>query len=419
MSTTTQLPDSRAFGPVPRTGVIYVMERAAELGYTPGHPDWANLGQGAPETGPLDGSPPRLDTVPVVASSSEYAPVAGLPELRQAVADLYNHRYRKGKASKYGPRNVAIAAGGRTALTRVAAALDRVHLGHFLPDYTAYEELLDLFRDFLPIPILLRDRCLPNAARLREEIVGRGLGALLLSNPCNPTGDVVFGDELARWVDAGRETGCALIFDEFYSHYLYGDAAEVGTNSAAAHVEDVDADPVLVVDGLTKNWRYPGLRLSWTLGPERVIRALASAGSFLDGGAPHPVQAAAVELIEPGRADAEARSIQAEFSAKRRYMIERLRGMGLGLEHEPLGGFYAFVSLEGLPARLQDGTDFFEAGLERRVITIPGRFFDVNPGKRRSHIPSRLHGFVRLSFGPARAELERGLDRLEELIATG
>ena len=125
MSTTTQLPDSRAFGPVPRTGVIYVMERAAELGYTPGHPDWANLGQGAPETGPLDGSPPRLDTVPVVASSSEYAPVAGLPELRQAVADLYNHRYRKGKASKYGPRNVAIAAGGRTALTRVAAALDR------------------------------------------------------------------------------------------------------------------------------------------------------------------------------------------------------------------------------------------------------------------------------------------------------
>ncbi len=418
MSTTIQLPDSRAFGPVPKTGVIYVMERAAAAGFTSGDPSWANLGQGAPETGPLPDSPPRLDSIPVATSACEYAPVGGHAELRQAVASLYNRRYRQGKASRYGPENVAISAGGRTALTRVAAALDRVHLGHFLPDYTAYEELLDLFRDFLPIPILNKDRRLPDAARLREEIIGRGLGALLLSNPCNPTGDVVFGDELERWVQAGRETGCALIFDEFYSHYLYGEAASVGTNSAARHVDDVNADAVLVVDGLTKNWRYPGLRLSWTLGPARVIQALSSAGSFLDGGAPHPIQAAAVDLIEPERADLEAKSIQAEFSAKRRYMVDRVRAMGMRLEHEPLGGFYCFVSLEDLPTHLSDGTDFMEAALEREVITIPGRFFDVNPGKRRDHIPSRLSSFVRLSFGPAMAELERGLDRLEELCAS-
>jgi DNA-binding transcriptional MocR family regulator len=54
--------------------------------------------------------------------------------------------------------------------------------------------------------------------------------------------------------------------------------------------------------------------------------------------------------------------------------------------------------------------------LERRVITVPGVFFDVDPGKRRDHIASRLSGFVRLSFGPEREQVETGLDRLAELV---
>ena len=109
-----------------------------------------------------------------------------------------------------------------------------------------------------------------------------------------------------------------MIFDEFYSHYIYEPGWQEGdANSAARFVEDVNTDPVLVVDGLTKNWRYPGLRVSWTLGPASVIEAVASAGSFLDGGAPHPVQQAAVPLLSLDHAVAEARSIQREFVQKR------------------------------------------------------------------------------------------------------
>ena len=406
----------RAFRPVPKTGVIFVMEEAMSRGYAAGDPNWVNLGQGAPETGPLPGSPPRLSDIPVAENAREYSPVGGLPELRAAVAALYNHRYRKGKTSRYGPENVAISSGGRAGLTRIAAALSRVHLGHFLPDYTAYEELLELFRDFLPMPILNKDRRLPTCERLREEIVGRGLGALLLSNPCNPTGDVVHGDALNDWVSLSRESGCALIFDEFYSHYVYDEVSPLGTaNSATAHVDDVNTDPVLVLDGLTKSWRYPGMRLSWTLGPANVIEAITSAASFLDGGAPHPAQMAAVALLDPNVAEQEARSIQTEFTRKRRFMIDRIREIGFELDFEPPGGFYCFASLERLPKHLRDGMDFFYAALDKQVITVPGRFFDVNPGQRRSDMTSRLHGFVRLSYGPSMAELERGIERLAEL----
>lgn len=407
---------STIFRPVPRTGVIYVMTEAAERGFVYGHPDWANLGQGAPETGQIDGGPDRLTTIAVDASSAEYAPVPGSLELRAAVAALYNHRFRQGKPSQYTAENVSICAGGRAALTRVAASLGSIHLGHVLPDYTAYEELLEVFRAFVPLPVVLSedDAFTLSPARLREAIINHGLGALLFSNPCNPTGQVV-DDTLSELVGVARDLGCALIVDEFYSHYIY-DGPIGRTVSAAEHVIDVNSDPVVVVDGLTKNWRYPGLRLSWTVGPRQVIDRLASAGSFLDGGAPHPIQKAALPLLDPAVADAEAAAIQRTFGHKRDVMIRRLTAMGLQPLAAPGGAFYCFARLHELPPPLNDGMSFFHAALAEHVICVPGVFFDVNPGKRRSHIPSRLAGYVRLSFGPELAQVERGLDRIEALI---
>ena len=394
------------------------MAAARERGFEYGAPDWANLGQGAPETGEIPDGAERVERITMDARTCEYAPVAGLWEMREAVADLYNARYRRGMGSRYSAENVAIAAGGRTALTRLATAMGPVHLGHLLPDYTAYEELLDAFRRFVPIPILLqRDegfRLTPG--RFREIGVGTGLGALLLSNPSNPTGQLIAGEDLRRLVGVSRELGCALVVDEFYAHYVY-DRGEGATVSAAEYVEDVDEDAVVVVDGLTKNWRYPGWRLSWTVGPKSVIERVTSAGSFLDGGAPHAPQHAALPLVSKAFADREARAIQAHFRGKRDMMLSRLESMGFVIPGRPEGAFYCFADLSNLPPSLRDGMDFFRAALERKVVTVPGEFFDVDPGKRRRHISSRLKSFVRLSFGPERAELERGLDGIEAMIA--
>ncbi|MEN9799140.1 MAG: hypothetical protein RL653_2836, partial [Pseudomonadota bacterium] len=208
-----------AFRAVPRTGVIYVTTEAGKLGFRTGDPDWCNLGQGQPETGDVPGAPPRIGSVDIALDDQEYAPVAGLPELREAVASLYNRLYRRGMKSQYTAENVSISGGGRAALTRAAAALGHVNLGHFLPDYTAYEELLDVFKAFTPIPILLDGErgYAFTAEDLRKEIQGRGLSAVLLSNPCNPTGKLVGGEELQRWVHVAREQDCALLMDEFYS----------------------------------------------------------------------------------------------------------------------------------------------------------------------------------------------------------
>src|SRR5499427_1769056 len=196
-----------AFRTVPRTGVIYVTTEAQRRGFSASDPQWCNLGQGQPETGELPGAPPRVKHVDVLPDDLEYAPVPGVPQLREAVASLYNALYRRGMRSQYTAENVCISGGGRASLTRAAASLGHINLGHFLPDYTAYEELLDIFKAFTSIPILLEGEhgYAFSPDDLHREILGRGLSALLMSNPCNPTGKLVAGDDLAQWVATARE----------------------------------------------------------------------------------------------------------------------------------------------------------------------------------------------------------------------
>jgi N-succinyldiaminopimelate aminotransferase len=415
-------PSFAAFREVPRTGVIYVTTEAQRRGYSPTSDDWANLGQGMPESEALPGAPPRISELSIRDGDHEYAPVAGLWELREAIAGFYNELFRRGMPSKYSAENVAISGGGRSALTRVAASLGHINLGHFLPDYTAYEELLDVFRLFSPIPILLESErgYAFSAADLRREVMGRGLSAILLSNPSNPTGKVVGGSELAGWVAVAREFDCALILDEFYSHYVWRPdlVAQGGIETAARYVEDVDRDPVVILDGLTKNWRYPGWRVTWAVGPKRVIEGVVSAGSFLDGGGSRPLQRKAIELLAPTAAMAETRAIHHTFGKKRAKLLNGLRDLGLTVDLPPEGTFYVWASVEHLPSSIRDGMAFFRAALERHVITVPGEFFDVDPGKRRGRRASRFRRHLRFSFGPPLARIEFALERFKELITT-
>jgi aspartate/methionine/tyrosine aminotransferase len=401
---------------IPHTGVIRMMSLARKSGFYYGNEEWANLGQGAPDTSFLDGGLERIRSIDL----NDKAPSVGLPELRESVANLYNDRYRVGVKSKYSADNVCIVAGGRLALARVCALMKNIHLGHVLPDYTAYSELLNCFGNIVPIPVPLeRDDgfCL-SPAKMKREIVDRGLSAFLLSNPCNPTGQVASGRDIQAWVDICVRNQCTLILDEFYSHYLYGDSlrAEGPSVSCARYVKDVNKDPVIIIDGITKNWRYPGFRVSWIVGPKDLIGRLGSIGSFLDGGAPKLIQESILPIINIEAANIEAKSIQREFGKKRDLVVNKLRELNLKLYNEPSGAFYCFASLENMPRKIRDGHSFAELALSKKVIVVPGEYFDVNPGRRRSHIRSRLSDYIRISFGPNISQVEMGLERFSEII---
>ncbi|KAI4286987.1 MAG: hypothetical protein L6R35_003756 [Caloplaca aegaea] len=399
------------------TGVVWCTERANEHGFQDDPQSWSNLGQGAPEAGDdIDGSFQRPKTLEISVNAREYGPTAGIKPLREAIANLYNAHHRKGKDSQYAWENVAVVPGGRAGLIRIAAVLNNAYLGFFIPDYTAYNEMLTLFRNFaaIPSPLSEDDEYHIHPDKIAEEI-SRGVSVILTSNPRNPTGQVVANPELAQIQDICRDRA-TLIMDEFYGGYNYTSNCDGTTISAADNIQDVDEDDVLIIDGLTKRLRLPGWRVAWILGPKEFIKAIGSCGSYLDGGANVPFQEAAIPMLEPDKVSQEMKALQKHFKSKRDYVLGRLKKIGFKIKHVPDSTFYIWLDLSGLPAEINDGLNFFQKCLEEKVIVVPGIFFDLNPSKRRDLFDSPCHHYVRLSYGPKSEHLRTGLDGIERIV---
>ena len=95
-------------------------------------------------------------------------------------------------------------------------------------------------------------------------------------------------------------------------------------------------------------------------------------------------------------------------------MLDGLSNLGITFDREPEGAFYAWGNVSELPEGINNGMSFFRAAITKKIIVVPGEFFDVNPGKRRDH--SRFKTYVRFSFGPKIEVLEEAMIRLDELI---
>ncbi|KAG8980650.1 hypothetical protein FRB90_007576, partial [Tulasnella sp. 427] len=165
------------------TGVIYCTDRAMANGFKYGDPAWSNLGQGAPEVGPLPDAPARPDTFTFPEDSFEYGPTTGIKDLREAVAKLYNETYR--------------------------------YTGYQIPDYSAYSEMLGVFKRLVPIPTALKaaNKYSMNLEQTKEDIHNQGLQVIIASNPRNPTGQAIKGDSLKELVEISRGK-TTIILDE-------------------------------------------------------------------------------------------------------------------------------------------------------------------------------------------------------------
>jgi aspartate/methionine/tyrosine aminotransferase len=150
--------------------------------------------------------------------------------------------------------------------------------------------------------------------------------------------------------------------------------------------------------------------------PQTVIEAVSSSGSFLDGGGSKPIQRSAIPLLAPDLVRQETAAIRRTFLAKREILAEGLRQAGVRFDVEPEGTFYCWGDISALPTPINEGMAFFRAALKRQVICVPGEFFDVNPGKRRSGRPSRFRHYVRFSFGPEEAAVTEGIRRIQEMV---
>ncbi len=406
---------------VPYMGVIWTVNEASKLGFYNGHPDWCNVGQGQPEVGTIEGAPERIENLKLEPSDAAYGPVGGTPEVREAIADWVNRTYRKGM-SQYTAENVSFACGGRLALTRLYSIFkDGTRIAYKNPDYTAYEDYLYPLRhncELIELRAEEKDGFTVPVERFEDFMHDVRPNAFVFSNPCNPTGQVIKDEAMDRYIDAARKENCLLGADEFYATFSYNEDGTPADRAVSAlpYVKDVNRDPVIVFDGLTKGFRYPGWRAGWAIGPKYLIEMINRAASAVDGGPSTMVQRGVIEELAPGHAEAELLATRKEFAVKRKMMIEGLAQLGIHTPtNQPLGTFYIWASIENLPGKLSDADHFFYACLQKKVITVPGHFFDVRPFRVRPTNEPYRH-WVRFSYGPNRQTIKTALERIEQVI---
>jgi aspartate/methionine/tyrosine aminotransferase len=209
-----------------------------------------------------------------------------------------------------------------------------------------------------------------------------------------------------------KANNCLLIIDEFYSKFIY---TKTGTIlSSSKYIIDVEKDGVVIIDGLSKGYRYPGFRLAWLIGPKEIIDKANCAGSFLDGGCSHPIQEFATSMINPSTASKEAKVISDLFKLKRDYLIKELTEIGFVIPNKVNGAFYLWCRLDNLKPELRDGINFTQIALQNKLISIPGEYFDINPDAKRQ--TTKFQNYIRFSYGPSMEVMERGIDIIRKMV---
>jgi aspartate/methionine/tyrosine aminotransferase len=331
-----------------------------------------------------------------------YSPTAGLPELRDAVAEKTSIDIDRPVA----PSQVLITNGAKHAVANTFATLidpgDEVLLT--APYWVTYPETIRLANG-VPVAVTTDES---NGFRATVDQLEAArtdrTKALLFASPQNPTGAVYSREEteaIGRWA---AEHDLWVITDDIYELLVYGDAE---FSSIVGLVPEL-ADRSVVINGVSKTYAMTGWRVGWMVGPPDLIAAAVNLQSHTTSNVDNVAQAAAVAALQGDLQSAE--EMRLAFDRRRRRMVELLRALPGVTCAEPLGAFYAFPNMTQLLGRdiggrrPQTTAELAVTILdEARVAIVPGEAFGTP-------------GYARLSYALGDADLEEGLNRIAKLL---
>lgn len=347
-------------------------------------PNAVNLGLGEP-----DFDPPRA----VVAALCEavrhgmnhYGPSAGLPGLRDRVAERYVRR-----ESTTARDNVIITAGGSEGLMAVALTLYDTGDEVLVPNpgfvlYAAHARLAGATP--VPYELVESNGYRPDFDAL-EALVGPRTRAIVVNSPSNPTGALLPVRDVDRIVDFAEAHDLTIVSDEVYEEMIYeGRFVSFWGRS----------DRAVIVHSFSKMFAMTGWRLGFIVAPRALAPDINKLHYHMMACPSTPAQAAVIAGLEHA-SDAPAR-MMTEFRARRQIVLRELARIPGLTVHRPAGAFYVF------PRFAWDRTATEVAGelLQRGLISTPGDAFG-----------SLGAGHLRLSFAASRADLRRGLGILRE-----
>lgn len=338
-----------------------------------------------------------------------YAPVPGIPALRDAVAAELAQFH----GIEINRNQVVVSCGAKHSLANLFLATlepgDEVVFG--APYWVSYPEMVALAggtAKILECPRAQRYKLRPEQLR---EAVGPRTKFLLLNSPSNPTGMAYSAAELRALAEilAEHAPQTWILSDDIYRKLTYGAPGSEGQASIIRACKGVAGieDQIVLVDGVSKSHAMTGWRIGFLVAPEPVAKAVAGIQGQMTSGACTVAQWAALTATVSPEANAEVLVMRERFAERREAMIAGLRAAGVGLV-EPDGAFYVFGDFSehcGPGKRYADDLALARALLEEHgLATVPGSAFGTP-------------GHLRLSFACSREDIEAGTVLLRSAIA--
>jgi aspartate aminotransferase len=321
---------------------------------------------------------------------TKYTPAAGIPELRQAIAD----KHKRENGLSYKPSQIIVSCGGKHSCYNVILATceegDEVIIPS--PYWLSYPEMVKL-AGAKPVIIPTTDQ---TEFKLTPEALTRAITSrtrlLILNSPSNPTGSVYTPEELKALADICLERGVLILSDEIYEHLLYDGAI----HKSVASFSQNHLEHTILVHGFAKAWSMTGWRLGWCAAPEPIAKAIDALQSHSTSNPTSFAQKGAVAALN-GPQD-HLPIWLAEFNKRRIFAWKRLNSVpGISCVNAK-GAFYLFPNISGTGL---NSTDFCARLLEdEKVAVVPGIAFGAD-------------SYVRISYATSLENLEKGLERFD------
>src|SRR5712671_951512 len=329
------------------------------------------------------------------AGFTKYTPSAGLPELRQAIAE----KLEADNQITYRPSQIVVSSGAKhscyNAILATCQPGDEVVIPS--PYWVSYPDMVRL-AGAEPVIVQTTER---NGWKMRasdfENAMTPRTKMVILNSPGNPTGAVYTREELEGIVEVAAEEDIYILSDEIYEKLVYDDTRHVSIASLSPEAMDL----TITVNGFSKAYAMTGWRLGYLGAPEAIAKAIDAIQSHSTS---NPCSFAQKGALAALKGDQQPVSdMRDEFDMRRNYMVNRLAAIPRISVVKPEGAFYVLVNIGQLGL---SSTNFADRLLSKHhVAVVPGIAF----GNDQT---------VRLSYATSLDVIKKGIDRFEEFART-
>ena len=337
---------------------------------------------------------------------TKYTPASGTDTLKKAICE----KFRKDNALTYAPEQIVVSNGAKHALYN--AFLATVDPGDEVivpaPYWLTYPELIKLCEG---VPVFVHTKPENDfkitPAELEAALTAK-TKAVLINNPCNPTGAVYTKQELRALGEVLQTADVYVISDEIYEKLIYEDNEYY---SIAEYSPEL-YEKTIVVNGVSKTYAMTGWRIGYTASNAALAKAIGSMQSHITSNPNSIAQYASGEAYSHDEGEKFLVSMRNTFDTRRKLMVDLLRKIPEVSFIYPKGAFYVMVNVEKLFGKTSAGGAKLDSAFavatallnEQTVAAIPCESFGAPK-------------YLRLSYAIADTDIRTGLQRLAAFAA--